>query len=55
MDIVKLSTDWAKAPVFSAKITWLFSTITIITVVLVSGFGAEFAGRRASYLAIVSS
>ncbi len=31
MDIVKMSTDWAKAEVFSAKIVWLFSTITIIT------------------------
>ena len=30
MDIVKLSTDWAKAEVFSAKIVWLFSVIEII-------------------------
>ena|ERR1700676_4212463 len=29
MDIIKLSTDWAKAEVFSAKIVWLFSAITI--------------------------
>ena len=30
MDIVKLSTDWAKAEVFSAKIVWLFSAIEMI-------------------------
>jgi ABC-2 type transport system permease protein len=29
MDIIKLSTDWAKAEVFSAKIVWLFSVIEI--------------------------
>jgi len=29
MDIVKLSTDWAKAEVFSAKIVWLFSVVEI--------------------------
>jgi len=33
MDIVKLSTDWARAEVFSAKIVWLFSTITIIAAI----------------------
>ncbi len=40
MDIVKLSTDWAKAEVFSAKIVWLFSTITII-----AALGFWFWGR----------
>jgi hypothetical protein len=30
MDVLKLSTDWAKAEVFSAKIVWLFSAIEII-------------------------
>src|SRR5689334_3858749 len=30
MDIVKLSTDWAKAEVFSAKTIWLFSAIEIL-------------------------
>jgi len=29
MDIIKLSTDWAKAEVFSAKIVWLFSIVEI--------------------------
>ena len=29
MDIIKLSTDWAKAEVFSAKIIWLFSVVEI--------------------------
>ena len=33
MDIVKLSTDWAKAEVFSAKIVWLFSAIEIIVAI----------------------
>ena len=33
MDIVKLSTDWAKAEVFSAKIVWLFSAIEIIAAI----------------------
>lgn len=33
MDIIKLSTDWAKAEVFSAKIVWLFSAIEIITAI----------------------
>jgi hypothetical protein len=40
MDIVRLSTDWAKAEVFSAKIVWLFSTITII-----AALGFWFWGR----------
>jgi hypothetical protein len=31
MDLLKLSTDWAKAEVFSAKIVWLFSIITLLT------------------------
>ncbi len=30
MEILKLSTDWAKAEVFSAKIVWLFSIITLL-------------------------
>jgi ABC-2 type transport system permease protein len=33
MDIIKLSTDWAKAEVFSAKIVWLFSAITIVATI----------------------
>jgi ascorbate-specific PTS system EIIC-type component UlaA len=32
-DIIKLSTDWAKAEVFSGKIVWLFSTINIFTAI----------------------
>ncbi len=40
MDIVKLSTDWARAEVFSAKIVWLFSAITIIAAI-----GFWFWGR----------
>ena len=33
MDIVKLSTDWAKAEVFSGKIVWLFSIIEIVAAI----------------------
>ena len=29
MEIIKLSTDWARAEVFSAKIVWLFSVVEI--------------------------
>lgn len=32
-DIVKLSTDWAKAEVFSGKIVWLFSAIIIFAAI----------------------
>lgn len=31
MDLLKLSTDWAKAEIFSAKMVWLFSAILIAT------------------------
>jgi ABC-2 type transport system permease protein len=40
MDIIKLSTDWAKAEVFSAKIVWLFSAIEIM-----AAFGFWYLGR----------
>ncbi|SRR5258706_5642719 len=33
MDIIKLSTDWAKAEVFSAKIVLLFSGIEIVAAI----------------------
>src|SRR5471030_2335361 len=32
-DIVKLSTDWAKAEVFSGKIVWLFSVLFVLTAI----------------------
>lgn len=31
MDLLKLSTDWAKAEVFSAKVVWLFSILALVT------------------------
>lgn len=31
MEILKLSTDWAKAEVFSAKMVWLFSFIVLLS------------------------
>ena len=42
MDIIKLSTDWAKAEVFSAKIVWLFSIIELVAAV-----GFWYLGRTA--------
>jgi ABC-2 type transport system permease protein len=33
MDIIKLSTDWARAEVFSAKIVWLFSVVELLTAI----------------------
>ena len=33
MDIIKLSTDWAKAEVFSAKIVWLFSVTELLAAI----------------------
>jgi ABC-2 type transport system permease protein len=39
MDILKLSTEWAKAEVFSAKIVWIFSIIEILAAVGFFYFG----------------
>ena len=33
MDILKLSMEWAKAEVFSAKIVWIFSVIVLLSAV----------------------
>jgi len=33
MDILKLSTEWAKAELFSAKIVWMFSFIVLLTAI----------------------
>ena len=48
MDIVKLSTDWAKAEVFSGKIVWLFSVIYIVTAI-----GFLYLGRTSMAKAFV--
>src|SRR5258708_7164222 len=48
MDILKLSTDWAKAEVFSAKIVWLFSAVEIL-----AGLGFWYLGRTAMARAFV--
>src|SRR5882757_7095237 len=47
-DLVKLSTDWAKAEVFSGKIVWLFSVIYIVTAI-----GFLYLGRTAMAKAFV--
>jgi ABC-2 type transport system permease protein len=47
-DIVKLSTDWAKAEVFSGKIVWLFSLIYIVAAI-----GFLYLGRTAMAKAFV--
>ncbi len=36
MDLLKLSIEWARAEVFSAKIVWLFSSIVLLSA---AGFG----------------
>jgi ABC-2 type transport system permease protein len=40
MDILKLSTDWAKSEVFSSKVVWLFSVIE-----LSAAFGFSYLGK----------
>ncbi len=39
MDVLRLSTDWARAEVFSAKIVWLASLIVITTSIGFAYFG----------------
>lgn len=39
MDLLKLSTEWARAELFSAKIVWLFSLITLLSAVGFSVWG----------------
>lgn len=48
MDLLKLSTDWAKAEVFSAKIVWAFSII-----VLLVALGFWYWGKTAMAKAFV--
>ncbi len=48
MDLLKLSIEWAKGEVFSAKIVWLFSIITLVSA---AGFG--FWGRTPTARAFV--
>jgi ABC-2 type transport system permease protein len=48
MDIVKLSTDWAKAEVFSGKMVLLFSALTIFIAI-----GFWYLGRTAMAKAFV--
>jgi ABC-2 type transport system permease protein len=42
MDIIRLSTDWARAEVFSAKIVWLFSAVEVLAAI-----GFWYWGRTA--------
>jgi ABC-2 type transport system permease protein len=46
VDILKLSTDWAKAEVFSAKIVWLFSAITMIAAIGFWSWGRTSMARE---------
>lgn len=48
MEILKLSTDWARAEVFSAKIVWLFSVMTLLV-----AFGFWYWGKSAMSKAFV--
>lgn len=47
-EIVKMSTDWAKAEVFSGKIVWLFSAIVIFAAI-----GFLYLGRTSMAKAFV--
>jgi hypothetical protein len=42
MDIIKISTDWARAEVFSAKIVWIFSVVEVLAAI-----GFWYWGRTA--------
>jgi len=48
MDLLKVSTDWARAEIFSAKMVWLFSLILVIT-----AFGFWYWGKTAMAKAFV--
>jgi ABC-2 type transport system permease protein len=48
MDIIKLSTDWARAEIFSARVVLLFSVVQIITAT-----GFWYLGRTAAARAFV--
>lgn len=48
MDILKISTDWAKAELFSAKIVWLFGLI-----ILLSAAGFAYWGKTAMAKAFI--
>ena len=42
MDIIKISTDWARSEVFSAKIVWMFSVVEVLAAI-----GFWYWGRTA--------
>jgi len=48
MDFIKLSTDWARAEVFSAKIVWLFSAVELL-----AAAGFWYWGRTAMAKAFI--
>ena len=48
MDLLKLSIDWAKAELFSAKMVWLFSVI-----ILLSATGFNYWGKTTTAKAFV--
>lgn len=47
-ELIKLSTDWARAELFSARIVWLFSAVCIVAAV-----GFWFFGRTAMAKAFI--
>jgi ABC-2 type transport system permease protein len=49
MDILKLSTEWAKSEVFSAKIVWIFSVIEILAAVGFFYFGKTGMAKAFSW------
>lgn len=48
MEIIKMSTDWARAEIFSAKVVWMFSITTIVSAV-----GFYYLGKTAMAKAFV--
>jgi ABC-2 type transport system permease protein len=48
MDMIKFSTDWARAEVFSAKIVWLFSIVELL-----AAAGFWYWGRTAMAKAFI--
>jgi hypothetical protein len=54
MDIIKLSTDWARAEVFLAKIVWLSSVVEMTAAIGFWYWGQNGHGKSL-YLAIVGS
>ena len=45
MDVIKTSTDWARAELFSAKVIWLFSVIVILSAAAFNYWGRTLTAK----------